>query len=75
LPGSTTTRAERKAEALQALRNGQLIAAGDSHEYYAAQTTRQASTLTRAERMAATLAAAKAHQLAPAGEGAMRTGP
>ena len=52
-PASTTTRAERKAEAQQAL-HSQSITTGDWPESFAQELSRQRSTLTRGERMAAT---------------------
>lgn len=67
---STKTRAERKAETLQARRNGAFLPG--SLGMYKAHTSQQLavahSTKTRAERKAETLDAARKHQLLPAGE-------
>jgi len=72
---STRTRAERKAETLQARKDGLLRKPGPAPEYVEARAmAKRPSTTTRAERKAATSAAAKAHQLTPAGEAVLSSG-
>jgi hypothetical protein len=69
---STKTRAERKAETLQARRNGALLPPGvGMYKTYMSQNGAVSSSArTRAERKAETLEAAHKHQLMPAGEAA-----
>jgi hypothetical protein len=68
---SSKTRSERKAETLQARKDGTLRPAGLGGEVMAERAAAKLpkSSKTRADRKAETLTAAKAHQLTPAGEG------
>lgn len=69
---STKTRAERKAETIEARRNGELPAGGLGlyKSHMSQQSAMARSTKTRAERKAETQEAAKQHKLMPAGEAA-----
>jgi hypothetical protein len=70
LPLSHKTRADRKAETLQARKADELHRTGLEPEYKEARAlAKQPSTTTRAQRKASTTAAARAHELTPAGEG------
>jgi hypothetical protein len=67
---SAKTRAERKAETMQARRNDGLQTGGlgSYRTNMSQQTATASSTKTRAERKAQTMQAIKAHQMPPAGE-------
>jgi len=69
---SSKTRAQRKAETIQAAKAGELIPAGESGNLKADRAALSGkSTKTRQERKVETLAAAKAKKLIPAGEGSL----